>query len=121
MKFLDTSKSRGWLVGICLVVILIVTALNKYDNVEITEDVFVNKTEINRINDLLKSSKLRQDTMFGSIMLLQKRKSQTIYNTLKIENDHEAKINAYNKLDTSGEIKFLAEWIFEQERLSKTD
>lgn len=121
MKLFETSKSRGWVVAICLVVVFIITLLNKYDTHYISENVEGNKVEIAKINDLLKDSKLRQDTIFGSIKVLQDRKTRTIYNTKIIENEHEAKIRAYDKLDTSEQLGFLTDWIIEQERLSQAN
>lgn len=115
MNFLDTNKSRGWLVGICLVVVIVMTTWNRYGQYNLGTTVDINKTAINRINDLLKLSALRQDTFYGSLRLLQARKTQVIYNTLKIENDHKIKIAKYNLLDTSQQLQFLTDWIKENE------
>jgi len=125
MKFLVTNKSRGWVVVICLVVVLAINSYksfrNSYDTEEVSTVVQEHTEDIKLINERLKIAGLRIDTANTTIKALEARKRNLIYNTQIIERDHEAKINAYNKLDSSAAIGFLTDWIIEQERLSETE
>ena len=121
MKFLDTSKSRGWVVAICLIVVIGITTWNKWENLTISDTLNMHTSEIDSMKKFWKVSELRQDTFNTRVTDLENRKRNIIYNTQIIERDHEAKINAYNKLDSTGQIGFITDWLIEQERLSGTD